>query len=126
MSLSVRTVGGSIGYTVYFNIFNKKLFSTLPAYVANAVVNASFLAADIKELVVTFLGGEGAAASISDVPGYTSSIVEAATMASRSAYAFAFKYVWYTSIPFGCLAVAAALCLPSIMKFQTNRVAVTL
>ncbi|KAL1908635.1 hypothetical protein Sste5344_005459 [Sporothrix stenoceras] len=126
LSLSVRTVGGSIGYTVYFNIFSKKLSSALPAYVASAVMNAGLPDADVEEFVATFLGAEGAAASLADVPGYTSAIAQAATMASRSAYAYAFKYVWYTSIPFGCLAVIAALFLPSIRKFQTNRVAVTL
>ncbi|CAK7200330.1 hypothetical protein SEUCBS139899_003021 [Sporothrix eucalyptigena] len=126
LSLSVRTVGGSIGYTVYFNIFSKKLTSALPAYVVSAVMGAGLPEADVPEFVATFLGAEGGAASLADVPGYTTAIAEAATMASRSAYADAFKYVWYTSIPFGCLAVIAALFLPSIRKFQTNRVAVTL
>lgn len=126
LSLSVRTVGGSIGYTVYYNIFSQKLSAALPDFVANAVVNAGLPRVDVEEFVVTFLGGEGAATSLADVPGYTPSIAQAATMASRSAYAYALKYVWYTSIPFGCLAVIAALFLPSIRKFQTNRVAVTL
>ena len=32
----------------------------------------------------------------------------------------------FTSIAFGCLAMVAALCLPSTRKFETNRIAVDL
>lgn len=123
LSLSIRTVGGSIGYTIYYNIFSNKIKSGLPQKIAQYAMGAGISAADATDFVGIFLTTP---ANITSAPGYSSAIVEAATIGSRWAYADALKYVWYTSIPFGCLAVVSCLFLPSIKSYQTNRVAVSL
>jgi hypothetical protein len=123
LSLSIRTVGGSIGYTIYYNIFVNKLTSALPAKVAQYATDAGLSSADATGFVTTFLT---APANITTAPGYTPAIAAAATIGSRWAYAEALKFVWYTSIPFGVLAVVACIFLPSIKSYQTNRVAVSL
>ena len=123
LSLSVRTIGGSIGFTIYYNVFVNKLTKTLPEKVAEYAVGAGLAADEVTEFVTTFLTDPS---TIADVPGYTPEIAEAATIGTKWAYAYALKYVWICSIPFGVLAIVSCCLLPSIKKYQTNRVAVAL
>ena len=120
LSLSVRTVGGSIGYTIYLNIFSKKLATKLPALVASYAITAGLAATDAEAFVTQFLT---APANITSAPGYTPAIAQAATMGSRWAYAESLKWVWVTSIPFGVLAIIACCLVPNIKQYQTNRIA---
>ena len=123
LSLSIRTIGGSIGFTIYYNVFVQKLTKALPALVGQYAVEAGLSASDATEFVTTFLT---APANITSAPGYTPAIAQAAVMGSRWAYSDALQYVWYASIPFGILAIISCALLPSIKKYQTNRVAVAL
>jgi hypothetical protein len=123
LSLSIRTVGGSIGYTIYYNIFVNKLNTKLPELVGQYAIGAGLPGSDATAFVTTFLT---APANITSAPGYSPAIAAAATIGSKWAYAESLKFVWYTSIPFGILAIISCLFLPSIKKYQTNRVAVSL
>ncbi|KIW13033.1 hypothetical protein PV08_08220 [Exophiala spinifera] len=123
LSLSIRTVGGSIGFTIYYNIFVKKLTSQLPVNVAKYAMKAGLPASDVEEFVLTFLT---APAHITHAPGFSPQVLAGATMGSRWGYAEALKWVWITSIPFGALAIIACFFIPSIKKYQTNRIAVAL
>lgn len=123
LSLSIRTIGGSIGFTIYYNVFVNKLTKALPERVAEYAIGAGLSPADATGFVTAFLT---APATIADAPGYTPEIAAAATIGTKWAYAYALKYVWICSIPFGCLAVIGCCLLPSVKKYQTNRVAVAL
>ncbi|KAI1612526.1 putative major facilitator superfamily transporter [Exophiala viscosa] len=123
LSLSIRTIGGSIGFTIYYNIFVNKLTTMLPESVAEYAIAAGLSAADATAFVTTFLTDP---AAIESAPGYTPAIAKAATLGTSWAYAGALKYVWYVSIPFGVLAMISAAFVPNIKKYQTNRVAVAL
>jgi hypothetical protein len=123
LSLSIRTLGGSIGYTIYLAIFTNKITTNLPAYVAEYASNAGLASEDVEGFVTTFLT---APANITDAPGYTTAVAEAATLGSRWAYAESLKWVWVASIPFGLLAMVAAVLVPKINKWQTSRIAVAL
>ena len=123
LSLSIRTIGGSIGFTIYYNIFVNKLNKALPELVGEYAVKAGLPLTDATEFVTTFLTDP---ASLASAPGYSPAVAQGAVMGSRWAYAQALKYVWYTSIPFGVLALISCAFLPSIRKYQTNRVAVAL
>ena len=111
---------GSIGYTIYLNIFSKKLATKLPALVASYAITAGLAATDAEAFVTQFLT---APADITSAPGYTPAIAQAATMGSRWAYAESLKWVWVTSIPFGVLAIIACCLVPNIKQYQTNRIA---
>lgn len=84
---------------------------------------AGLSANNTTAFVTTFLT---APANITSAPGYSPAIAAAAIMGSKWAYAESLKYVWYTSIPFGALAIISCFFLPSIKVYQTNRVAVSL
>jgi hypothetical protein len=123
LSLSIRTVGGSIGYTIYYNIFINKLVPALPKFIIENLLDAGLSASDARDFAEVFMT---APATVTHLASYSSQIEAAAVLGEQWAYAYALKYVWYTSIPFGCLAVLSALFLPDIRKYQTDRVAVSL
>ncbi|KAI1628072.1 major facilitator superfamily domain-containing protein [Exophiala viscosa] len=123
LSLSIRTVGGSIGFTIYYNIFVNKLTKQLPEQVAKYAIEAGLPAADATEFITTFLT---APANITQAPGFSTKVLAGAELGTRWAYAESLKWVWITSIPFGVLAIITSCFIPSIRKYQTNRVAVAL
>jgi hypothetical protein len=123
VSLSVRAVGGSIGYSIFFNIFQDKLTARLPTYVAGAAIQAGLP----LEAAETFVGALLAAPeALASIPGVTPAIIAAATYGKQLAYAESLRYVWWASISFGVCAMVAAIMIPSTKKFQTNRIAVAL
>jgi hypothetical protein len=123
LTLSIRTIGGTIGFTVYYNVFVNKLDQALPAKVAEYVSEAGLPIDDIPGFVSAFLTSPS---RIVGTPDYAPEIVASAQIGTKWAYAYALKYVWLCSIPFGTLAVILFCLLPSIRKYQTNRVAVAL
>lgn len=85
-------------------------------------VKAGLPLTSAKEFVVAILTDP---TSVAKVPGVAPAILEAATIGSRWGYAYALKYVWYTSIAFGNLSIVAAAFLPNkaVAKAMTNRIA---
>lgn len=120
LSLSVRVIGGSIGYAIYYNIFVNKLTARLPAYVAKFAIGAGLPASSATTFVEAFLTNP---AKVTSIPGVNAAIIAAATKGTQWAYADSLKYVWYTSIPFGICAVMACAFLGNTSRFMTNRVA---
>ena len=123
LSLTVRFIGGSVGTSIYFNVFNTKVQKLFPTLVGGAAVKAG-LPMKSLEPFVTAMAPYNYLALAPKVPGATQKIVAAATLARQLAYAEALKYVWYTTIPFGIISIIACLFLPNIKKYMTNRVAV--
>jgi hypothetical protein len=120
LSLTIRAVGGSIGYAIYYNVFINKLTPKLPAYIAEYAVKAGLPVSSAELFVGTYLT---APANLTSVPGVTPQVVEAAAVGSRWAYADSLKYVWLSSISFGCCAIIACLFIGNIGKYMTSRVA---
>ncbi|TQS32790.1 hypothetical protein Golomagni_06885, partial [Golovinomyces magnicellulatus] len=123
LSLSARFVGGSIGTSVYFNVFNVKIKKLFPLMVGGAAVQAGLP----QESIVPFVTAMNSPAFdmlAPQVPGANAAIVAAATMGRQLAFAESLKYVWYTTIPFGIISFLACFFLPNIKKHMTDRVAV--
>jgi len=123
LSLSIRTIGGSIGFTIYYNVFVNKLTANLPRLVGQYAVEAGLPLADATAFVTTYLTTP---MEIANAPGYSPAVAQAAALGSKWAYAESLTYVWYTSIAFGILSIIACVMLPSIKQYQTNRIAVAL
>ncbi|KAF2021023.1 MFS general substrate transporter [Aaosphaeria arxii CBS 175.79] len=121
LSLSIRTVGGSIGYSVYYNIFATKLEQQLPSYVIEYAMKAGLPATSAEKFVTLFLT---APEEVGTVEGVTPAVIQGASKGVQWAYSQSLKYVWFTSIAFGSMAIVCCILLPSTKKYQTNRVAV--
>lgn len=122
LSLSIRVIGGSIGYAIYYNVFINKLTAKLPVFVGTFAVKAGLPLTSATQFVTLFLTAPEELAS-ADIPGLTEAVVAAATLGSQYAYAESLKYVWFASIAFGALSIAACLFLGDISKYMTNRIA---
>ncbi|KAF2130586.1 MFS general substrate transporter [Dothidotthia symphoricarpi CBS 119687] len=125
LSLSIRTVGGSIGYSIYYNVFANKLEKNLPAYVAEYAIKAGLPLASVETFVGLYLTAPAKLAT-TPIPGVTQAVLGGAAKGTQWAYSESLKYVWLTSIAFGSMAIVCTLLLPSTKKYQTNRVAVHL
>jgi hypothetical protein len=121
LSLSIRTVGGSIGYSIYYNIFATKLTQKLPGYVAEYAMKAGLPASSVEAFVGTFLTTP---ALVGEIEGVTPAVIAGGLKGSQWAYSQSLKYVWLTSVAFGGMAIVCCILLPSTKKYQTNRVAV--
>jgi len=120
LSLTIRAVGGSIGYAIYYNVFINKLTPKLPVYIGEYAVAAGLPLTSAKAFVGAYLL---APANLTEVPGVNEQILQAAAVGSRWAYADSLKYVWLSSISFGCCAIIACLFIGNIGKYMTSRVA---
>lgn len=94
LSLSVRAVGGAIGYSIYYNIFIGKLTKKLPALIFEYAVLAGLggTYAEITTFIKTFIADPAAAAELPDI---TPGILRGALTGSEWAYAQSLQYVWY-------------------------------
>lgn len=120
LSLSVRTIGGSIGHKIYFNVYSNKLANFLPTAEGAAAVAAGLPSSDVVPFVTTSASGSTSATSL---PGVSAQIIAAATDASRSANAHALSCVWYASVAFGVCSIFAAACVGNIGRHMTNHIA---
>ncbi|KAF1809090.1 putative major facilitator superfamily transporter [Eremomyces bilateralis CBS 781.70] len=120
LSLCVRALGGAMGYAIYFNVFNSKLKTALPARVAEYALAAGLPVSNTATFVETFLTVPH---QVSTIPGVTPEIIQAAIIGSRWGYSDAFRWVWISSIPFGVCAIIVACFLPNLAKHSTNRIA---
>jgi hypothetical protein len=122
LSLSIRTVGGSVGTAVNSNIFGTKLKERFPLYVVKYAIAAGLPMSSATKFVELFLTAPQKITPAT-VPGVTAAVMEGAKIGSRWAYAESLKYIWYTMLPFGILSIVACLSMGNIGKFMTNRIA---
>ncbi len=120
LSLSIRAVGGSIGYAIYSNILNNKLVSKVPDYISSYAIGAGLPASEAGGFVTGFLSMP---MNVSTTSGVTPAIIHAATIGKQWAFADSFRYVWLSTIAFGCLSMVVCLFIPSLKKYETNRIA---
>ena len=123
LSISIRVIGGSIGFTIFYNVFISRLTTLLPLNVATYAVRAGLPLPSAQLFVEAYLLDPKES---SKLKGVTPAILEAAALGSRWAYSDSLAYVWYTSIAFGVLAIVACLFLGNIRRYMTNRIAVDL
>ena len=55
LSLPIRVIGGSIGYSIYYNVFANNLKTKLPEYVAMAAIESGLPVTSAQEFVLALL-----------------------------------------------------------------------
>lgn len=121
ISLAVRTLGGAVGTSIYTAIFQNKIQHKLPEYIAEHALKAGLPQSSATEFVTTYLTSPAKATALN---GVTSSILEAAGLGQRWAYADSLQYVWWAGFAFSMLAAACCFFIPDLRPYLTNRVAV--
>ena len=119
IALSLRLVGGSIGFAIYDNILTNKLADILPVNVGDAALEAGLP----YDQITSFLDAYFSANSTS-LAQYSPSILQAAQDATSTSYVVGFRLIHLVSIAFGGLAVVGSLFLGDIRTHMVDRVAV--
>ena len=122
ITLSIRLIGGSIGYAIYFNVFENKLTAIIPPVVGTAVIEAGLPPLEVATFLQALVARNNTA--LAEIHGVTPAILLAAENAVNECYAEGFKHIYLVSIAFGGAAIIASLMLGNIRKYMVDRVAV--
>jgi hypothetical protein len=120
-----RSADGSVGNAIFSTILNGVVDSQLSARISDAALSLGFPAADLEALIpAVILNGSGVPGAFADLPAATTEIQTATANAFREAYAYAFRRVFWATIPFGVCAIIAACFIRDSTKYLTNHVAI--
>lgn len=122
LTLSVRLIGGSVGYAVYFNVFENKLTAVIPPLVGTAVLKAGLPVNQLTPFLIALVAKNNTA--LAEIHGITPTILVAAQDAAIEAYVLGFRQIYLVSIAFGGAAIIASFFLGDIRKYMVDRVAV--
>ena len=127
LTLAIRVLGGSIGYTVYYNVFVHKFKTNAVHYIGGAMLELGITSPTaIQEAVI--LTGASLLDQLMLIPGIKGNqhAYEVVVKAGQIAYAESYRYVYFVSIAFGCVAIIAACLLGKVNDFMDNHVAVAM
>lgn len=121
-----RSMGGSVGNAAFGAILRSVSNEELPKKIAAAAMANGF-AGDLSALIPAAIeNGLGVPFAFSQIQGATTSIQLATLEAFHQAYAKAFRMVFYSTIPFGIIALIAAFFIKDSTLFMTNHTHVRL
>ncbi|KAH8800637.1 fungal trichothecene efflux pump [Xylogone sp. PMI_703] len=126
LTLAIRVIGGSVGYTTYYNIFISKFVGNAKLMIGGLmevefnITNATYIGEAIQ------ITGNSLLPLLKEIPGIAGNDTryDMVVAAGQMAYAASYKYVYYTSIAFGCVSIVAACFLGDIDKYMDDHVAV--
>ncbi|RDW92537.1 MFS multidrug transporter-like protein [Coleophoma crateriformis] len=127
LTLAIRVVGGAIGYTTYYNVFLNKFVPKLSVNIALACYKHKIYTPETIKLVAE-LTGASLINKILEVPGIDGNITiwNDIVLAGQESYAYAYPFVYYTSIAFGFVSIVASVFLGDISKYMDDHVAVVM
>jgi len=128
LTLSIRVIGGCVGYTTYYNVFVNKFKTKVINYIGGVMVlelgitNTSYIVAAIEATSYSLIQ------DLKEIPGIAGNdtAYEIVVRAGQIAYSESYKYVYLVSIAFGCVAIIASLFLGKIDKYMDDHVAVVM
>jgi len=153
LTLSIRVIGGSVGYCVYYNVFLNKFIPNATKMIGGVmelelgITNKTYIGAAIQYTASTFIKSLGKRVSLElylrlvliyglgsllpllqEIPGIkgNDTAYEMVVLAGQEAYAASYKYVYYTSIAFGSVSILAACFLGDIGQYMDDHVAVVI
>ena len=125
LTLSIRVLGGSVGYCAYYNVFLSKFVPNAITYIGGAMYEAGVTDPTLIEEAISYTGAS-LIQLIADIPGIkgNQTAYESVVLAGQIAYAKSYVWVYYASIAAGCVSIIAACFLGDINKYMDDHVAV--
>jgi len=126
LTLSIRVIGGSIGYCAYYNVFVNKFVPNAVYYIGGTMVelgitNTTYIGDAIA------LTGASLLNELRGIPGLESDKAwNAVVLAGQIAYAESYRWVYLASIPAGVISIICACFLGDINKYMDDHVAVVI
>ncbi len=130
LTLSVRVLGGAIGFSVYYNIFYQKFVVYATEIVGIRALAFQLLQfnATVDTILITAAGNAEFAAvrNITDSWQHTPYAFDVIVQATQWAFSEAYKWPYYISIAFGVATFICALLVGDIGKYLDDHVAVVI
>ncbi|KAE8331419.1 major facilitator superfamily domain-containing protein [Aspergillus sergii] len=117
---AIRALGGSVGVVIFSQIYQSKVKTFLPERVTEAVIASGLDPTNVAAFLQAL--SESNAEAMARIEGLTPQITAAGEKAAAQAYADSYRFVWYSLIPFGVIAVSLALFLKPVKEQLTRQV----
>ncbi|GAA5869827.1 hypothetical protein JCM8547_005853 [Rhodosporidiobolus lusitaniae] len=115
LTISIRTLGGSVGYAIAEAIYGALTNDQIPAAILDAVVPLGFDPSNLGGLIVGLSTGQG----LDTLPGATGQVLGAASAAMKSVEVHGYKIVWFAFLP-GSIVAAIGCALLKNPKDRMN------
>ncbi|KAI1613465.1 putative major facilitator superfamily transporter [Exophiala viscosa] len=120
-----RSMGGSVGNAIFNAVLQGVTSKDLGPAIASAAIGQGFNATELGLLIpATVEAVVGVPDAFAGVPGATQAVQTAAILAFRQVYARAFQMVFFSTIPFGVMAVILACFIRDPSIYLTNHTAI--
>lgn len=117
-----RSCGGSVGNVVFNTVLRTSVDKHSGPNIAAAAISHGF-DGDVAQLIPTAIKtATGVPGAFAVVRGITPAIEEASLLALRQTYTQGFRTVFYSTIPFGVVALIAAFFVADGSRYMTNHV----
>lgn len=114
-----------MGNAIFTTILHGVVESHLAPQIAEAALASSLPAADLPQLIRAVIENAiGIPDAFSNINGVTEAVHATTARALKNVYVRSYRLVFYSTIPFGVLAVIAALMVRDPSPYLTNHVAV--
>lgn len=115
-----RAASGSISTAVYFTLFENRLKTKLPQYVAEAAAKAGLPSQSIPAFVGALAAEQ--TATLAQISGMTPAIIRAGVAALEQAFADSMRAVYYIAAALGALAVLLCYFIGPLASTMTYHV----
>ena len=128
LTLAIRVIGGSIGYTVYYNVFHSKFVPNAVYYIGGAMTRYLNITSPIAIQHAIELTGASLLEEMKAIPGIGQNETAYAIVvkAGQVAYAESYRWVYLVSIAFGGVSIVASVFLGDIKQYMDDHVAVVM
>lgn len=120
VTTSSRAIAATVFTAIYAAAFSTRLDKNLPNYVAAAAQKAGLPPTSIPAFIQALTSNNEAA--LGQVPGVSPSIIGAAVVALKQAFADSLRVVYIIAVPFGAVACIACFFLGDLKKTMNYRV----
>ena len=128
LTLAIRVIGGSIGYTTYYNVFINKFIPNAEYYVGGVMTTKLNITSIPVITQAIQLTGASLLEELNLLPGIQGNPLayEAVVKAGQIAYAESYRWVYLVSIAFGGISIIASCFLGNIDQYMDDHVAVVM
>lgn len=120
-----RSMGGSVGNAIFNAVLQGVTSKDLGPAIVSAAVGQGFNTTELDLLIPATINAViGVPDAFKGVPGATQAVQTAAIHAFRQVYARAFRMVFFSTIPFGIIAIVLACFIRDPSIYLTNHTAI--
>ena len=128
LTLAIRVIGGSIGYSTYYNVFISKFTPNAIHYIGGAMELELGITNPKAIETAIVLTGASLLEELKLIPGIAGNDTawEIVVGAGQIAFAESYRWVYLVSIAFGGVSIIAACFLGNIDQYMDDHVAVVM